>query len=50
MTELTCKKRRPDSLEKTGRICYGMELDEHYCSVIIRRWEQFTGQKVAKIE
>lgn len=36
--------------EKTGRICYGMELDEHYCSVIIRRWEQFTGQKAVKIE
>ena len=31
--------------EKTGRRCYGMELDEHYCSVIIKRWEEFTGEK-----
>tara|TARA_Y100000401_G_C8317559_1_gene223404 strand:- start:176 stop:1411 length:1236 start_codon:yes stop_codon:yes gene_type:complete len=31
--------------EKTNRKCYGMELDEKYCDVIINRWEQFTGQK-----
>ena len=31
--------------EKTKRVCYGMELDEHYCDVIINRWEQFTGKK-----
>lgn len=31
--------------EKTGRICYGMELSEHYCDVIITRWENFTGKK-----
>jgi DNA modification methylase len=31
--------------EKTGRICYGMELSEHYCDVIIKRWENFTGKK-----
>ena len=31
--------------EKTNRKCYGMELDEHYCSVIIKRWEEFTGEK-----
>jgi DNA modification methylase len=24
--------------EQTKRKCYGMELDEHYCSVIITRW------------
>lgn len=29
--------------EKTGRICYGMELDEKYIDVIIERWCQFTG-------
>ena len=28
---------------KTGRICFGMELDPLYCDVIIRRFEQFTG-------
>ena len=31
--------------EKTNRVCYGMELDEHYCDVIINRWEQYTGKK-----
>ena len=34
--------------EKTKRKCYGMELDEKYCDVIIERWEQFTGQKAIK--
>lgn len=31
--------------EKTGRKCYGMELDPHYCDVIVKRWEDFTGRK-----
>ena len=31
--------------EKTGRACRMMELDRHYCDVIIRRWQQFTGQR-----
>jgi DNA modification methylase len=31
--------------EKTGRICYGMELEPKYCKVIIERWEQMTGRK-----
>lgn len=31
--------------EKTNRKCYGMELDEHYCDVIINRWQNFTGKK-----
>jgi len=31
--------------EKTGRICYGMELDPKYVDVIVKRWEDFTGQK-----
>tara|TARA_R110002051_G_scaffold321742_1_gene410245 strand:- start:740 stop:1849 length:1110 start_codon:yes stop_codon:yes gene_type:complete len=34
--------------EKLNRKCYGMELDEKYCDVIINRWEQFTGQKAEK--
>ena len=35
--------------EKLNRKCYGMELDEKYCDVIIERWEQFTGQKAKKL-
>ena len=31
--------------EKTKRKCYGMELDPHYCDVIVKRWEEFTGKK-----
>ena len=31
--------------EKTGRICYTMELNPVYCDVIVKRWEDFTGKK-----
>jgi len=31
------------------RICYMMELDEKYCDVIIKRWEQLTGKKGEKL-
>lgn len=30
--------------EKTGRKCYGMEIDPHYCDVILERWAKFTGK------
>lgn len=36
--------------EKTGRTCYGIELDPHYCSVIIKRWQDFTGETAVKID
>ena len=31
--------------EQTGRICNGMEVDPHYCDVIIDRWETYTGKR-----
>ncbi len=31
--------------EKTHRHCFMMELDEHYCDVIIKRWQEYTGQQ-----
>lgn len=35
--------------ERTGRTCYGMELDPHYCSMVLCRWEAFTGEKAEKV-
>jgi DNA modification methylase len=35
--------------ERTGRICYGMELDPHYASVAVMRWESFSGGKAMKL-
>jgi len=29
--------------EKTGRQCYGMEIEPHYCDVIARRYVDFVG-------
>jgi len=31
--------------EQTGRRCYAMEIDPHYCDVAVKRWEDFTGEK-----
>ncbi len=31
--------------ESTGRTCYTVELDPRYVDVIVRRWQEFTGQK-----
>lgn len=35
--------------EQTGRTCCTMELDPVYVDVIIRRWEEYTGQKAVKL-
>lgn len=35
--------------EQLDRRCYMMELDPHYCDVIIDRWETYTGRKAEKV-
>lgn len=34
--------------EKTDRQCFMMELDPHYCGVILDRWQKFTGKKAIR--
>ena len=36
--------------EQLNRKCYMMELDPHYIDVIIKRWEDYTGNKAVKLE
>ena len=36
--------------EQLDRRCFMMELDPHYCDVIIKRWENLTGQTAELIE
>ena len=36
-----------EQLNRSARL---MELDEHYCDVIITRWEKLTGKQAVKIE
>jgi DNA modification methylase len=31
--------------EKSGRVCYTMEMQGRYVDVIVRRWQKFTGKK-----
>ena len=35
--------------EQLNRRCFMMELDPHYCDVIIARWEKLTGNKAERI-
>ena len=35
--------------EQEGRRAYLVEIDPHYCDVIFRRWEQFTGKTAERI-
>jgi DNA modification methylase len=35
--------------EQEGRQCYGLEIDPAYCDVIVKRWENFTGNE-AKLD
>lgn len=36
--------------EQLQRSCRMMELDPHYCDVILKRWEDFTGQEAVLLE
>lgn len=31
--------------EKKQRVCYCMEIDPHYCDVVVQRWEEYTGKQ-----
>ena len=35
--------------ERLKRKCFMLELDEHFCSVIIKRWENLTGLEAVKV-
>ncbi len=34
--------------ERTGRVCYGLELAPAYCDVIVERWQTLTGQTATR--
>ena len=36
--------------ERTGRRCYGFELDARYCDLILQRVEQFIGKEAVKLD
>ena len=36
--------------ERTGRICYGMEIEPLYVDIARMRWEAFTGEKARLCE
>ena len=36
--------------EKNNRICYIMEIDPKYCDVIVKRWEEYTGNKAELLQ
>jgi DNA modification methylase len=35
--------------EKSGRVCFALEIEPRYCDVIVERWQHFTG-KPAKLD
>jgi site-specific DNA-methyltransferase (adenine-specific) len=36
--------------ERTGRRCFGFDLDARYCDVILSRWEEFSGEQALRVE
>lgn len=35
--------------ERTGRICFGMDLDPHYVDTAVRRWQRHTGDQAIQV-
>lgn len=35
--------------EKSGRVCYSMEMQGRYVDVIVRRWQAYTGKKATLV-
>lgn len=46
---LADNKRTLIACEQLGRKCYMMEIDPHYCDVILARWEKLTGREAKKL-
>jgi DNA modification methylase len=36
--------------EREGRACYALEVEPHFCDVVVRRWEELTKQKAGRAE
>lgn len=36
--------------EKTNRRCFMMELDPHYCGVIVERWQKYSGKEAVRLD
>ncbi len=34
--------------QRTGRVCYGMELEPNYVDTTVRRWQSFTGENAVQ--
>ena len=49
MNKVKYRVRHYNPTEQLGRKCYMMEIDPHYCDVIIARWEKLTGKTAVKV-
>jgi DNA modification methylase len=36
--------------EQLGRTCYGIEISPAYCDVIVRRWQNLTGETATRVD
>lgn len=36
--------------ERVGRVCYGIEFEPRYVDLVIRRWQQYTGEQAVHAE